>query len=102
LHIVSFGLATRSGAPLEAFRSSGDELCLVADAELQIDQAGGTPMQVALPLGLRSRADGLPPPLCASLDQWAQAEGKLAREAVSELAELIAALVLHPLQASVR
>lgn len=93
VRIASYGLATRSGRKLEAFEPRED-LCLVADVELELAHGDAPARLVALPLGIDGRAAGAPPAICFGLTQWSRNDGKLLRQSLAELADVIAALAL--------
>lgn len=98
LRLHAYGLATRSGRPVEAL-APGEDLCLAAQAGLEIAREGAPLRQETLRLDGNERTPDAPPPVCAPLDRWAREDGRLAREAVRELAEVLAALVLRRVEA---
>lgn len=94
LQIGAYGLATRSGKRLEAFEA-GEDLCLQAHAQLAQRRGEVPARQQTLVIGTDARTPGLPPPTCMSMARWAENDGRRLREALGELAELLAALVMQ-------
>lgn len=93
LDIQAYGLATRSGSPLEAF-ASGEDLCLSAQATLAVARAGGPAVDEPLVVAPTGRSPDAPPPVCMPLVRWAADDAKLLHQHLAELAEILAALVL--------
>jgi hypothetical protein len=98
LTLAAYGLATRSGTRLQAFERSED-LCLAADARLAWSREGSPPRHETLTVGHAMRSADAPLPFCAPMGRLAADDGLLLRQAIDELAEVLAALVLHRLEA---
>lgn len=98
LHIQAYGLATRSGRPLEAFGSSED-LCLAAQASLAIERGGSVAIDEPLLIAPAGGSPDAPPSPCLPLARWAADDAKLLHQHLAELAEILAALVLARLEA---
>ena len=96
LHLQAYGLATRSGRPLEAF-GSGEDLCLSAQGVLAVAHDGGAAVERPLVVAAADRSPDAPPPACMPLARWAADDAKLVRQHLAELAEILAALTLERL-----
>jgi hypothetical protein len=99
LTLAAYGLSTRSGLRREAFEPSED-LCLAADAQMDWERDGALPRREVLTVGHATRSADAPPPLCTSMGRLAADDGRLLRQAIEELAEVLAAMVLGRLQAA--
>lgn len=95
LRIDSYGLQTRSGRSLDAFDEHKEDLCLTAQAHLQVVRAGRASDPAPLRIGLQAGTTGEPPALCAPLSKWADQDATLLRQGILELAEVLAALTLQ-------
>lgn len=98
LRIESYGLTTRSGRTLEAFEPKED-LCLAVSAQWTLTKPGVVPHTQALMLTPSRRDADAPPPICLPLARWAEDDGRRTRQAVAELGEVLAALLLQRLAA---
>jgi hypothetical protein len=97
LTLAAYGLTTRSGTRLQAFEPSED-LCLAADARMAWAREGSPPRHEALTVGHARRSADAPLPFCAPMGRLAADDGLLLRQAIDELAEVLAAMVLHRLE----
>ena len=97
LTLAAYGLTTRSGARLQAFEPSED-LCLAADAQMDWEREGTPPRREALTVGHATRSADAPLPFCAPMGRLAADDGRLLRQAIDELAEVLAAMLLHRLE----
>ncbi len=97
LTLAAYGLSTRSGTRLQAFEPSED-LCLAADARLDWEREGTPPRSEALTVGHAVRSADAPLPFCAPMGRLAAGDGLLLRQAIDELAEVLAAMVLNRLE----
>lgn len=97
LRISGYGLASRTGGNAMLLEPVGD-LCLVARAALVASKADGTVREDALVVALTNRSADAPPPICAPVDRFAADDAALLRNAILELAELIAAFALQKLE----
>jgi hypothetical protein len=97
LRISGYGLASRTGANATLLEPVGD-LCLVARAALVASNADGTVREDALVVGLTNRSTDAPPPACASIERFSADDAVLLRNAILELAELIAAFTVQRLE----
>lgn len=96
--IIGYGLVPEARAP-DVF-SQGDRMCLVAEALVAATRDGheriAAPMEIAVDPELRS--DDAPLPLCASLERFTAKDGEYLRQAVRELAQVLAAMTLARLE----
>jgi hypothetical protein len=97
MRIAGYGLVTRSGKRLDAFEPK-EELCLVTEAQLEIAREG-LPVRVeSLLVSLATPSPDAPPPFCASFGRLAANDGRLLRQAIGELAEVLAAMTLNRIE----
>lgn len=97
MRIAGYGLVTRSGKRLDAFGPK-EELCLVAEAQLEVEREG-LPVRVeSLLVSIATPSPDAPPPFCASLGRLAADSGRLLRQSVGELAEVLAAMTLNRIE----
>ena len=97
MRIAGYGLVTRSGKRLDAFGPK-EELCLVAEAQLEVEREG-IPVRVeSLLVSLATPSPDAPPPFCASLRRLAADDGRLLRQSIGELAEVLAAMTLNRIE----
>lgn len=98
--IGGYGLVPSSGKPSSHLFDAADEMCLVAHVVVTTQDAPDAVMrETRLPLGLAEQASGAPPPLCAGVRRLAAQDGRLLRQAIRELGEVIAALALQTVEA---
>ena len=91
--IRTFGLAPRSGTcPTCA-------ICVVADAELVVTQDGTELLRDPLLLTPWRRSVDAPPPVCATMTEFAERDGRLLRDAILETAQVLAAMTVSRLPA---
>lgn len=96
--IARYGLVARSGKPI-AVLTPGDELCLAAHASLAISRAGAPRVDTTIVIGMEGQDIDAPPPICASIAQFAKDDAIYLRQAIRELAEVLSAIVFHRLKA---
>jgi len=99
MRISDYGLATRSGKRIEAFEAQ-EELCLVADAQLELQSDASPARAESLSVSLAAPSSDAPPPFCGSLGRLAADDGSLLRRSIGELAEVLAAMALHRIEAA--
>ena len=99
MRISGYGLVTRSGRPLDAFKVD-EKLCLVAEAQLELETEGSPVRVESLSIGLSNRSPDAPPPFCSSLGRLGANDGRLLRESIAELGEVLAAMTLNRVEAA--
>lgn len=98
VQIAIYGLSSASG---KAPRVLADDvkMCLVASFSLAAEMDGREFEWPGLGLGVYSRSDDAPPPICASFGRFAADDGKYLRQAIQEAAEVVAAISISRLEA---
>jgi len=94
LTLRTFGLAPRSGT------CANCAICIVADAELVVTQDGTELLRDPLLLTPWRRSSDAPPPLCATMKEFADNDGRRLRDAILETAQVLAAMTVHRLPAA--
>lgn len=92
--VRTFGLAPRSGT------CANCAICVVADAELVVAQDGAELLRDPLLLTPWRRSTDAPPPLCATMKELAENDGRRLRDAILETAQVLAAMTVHRLPAA--
>jgi hypothetical protein len=70
-----------------------EELCFYCDARLLVQKAGKILFEDPIIWHAQKRSDDLPPPRFARLSQFAERDGKLARDTFMEASEVMAAII---------
>jgi len=78
--------------------AAGEDLCVTAGARLIITRPGSNAREEQLLVGASGQGSELYPPICASPGRFAANEGIYLRQAVRELAEVLAAMVIRHLE----
>lgn len=89
--VNAFGLAPRAGSCPTC------PVCMVADAELVVTQGGGEVLRDPLVVTAWRRSADAPPPVCATMAEFAADDGRLLRKAVLDTAEVLAGMTVHRL-----
>jgi hypothetical protein len=99
LELSRFGLAPKSEESLSLLET-GEDLCLGARARVTVDGPQGTREHLVGVGGEFSGDRDAPRPVCASMARFAENDGLLLRQAIRELAEILAAMTLERLEAA--
>lgn len=91
-----FGLQARAEKP-EVFKTNV-EMCFVLHAQMVVEQNGKEMRREDIDIGLSSRSQDAPPPLCAEFSKFAENEGAFLRATLSESADVLARIILARLE----
>lgn len=86
--VRTFGLAPRSGTCPTC------PICVVADTELVVTQDGTELLRDPLLLTPWRRSVDAPPPVCGTMKEFAENEGRLLRDAILDTAQVLAAMTV--------
>ncbi len=89
--VNAFGLAPRAGSCPTC------PVCMVADAELVVTQGGEELFRDPLVVTAWRRSADAPPPVCATMAEFAEGDGRLLRKAVLDTAEVLAGMTVQRL-----
>jgi hypothetical protein len=86
--VNAFGLAPRAGSCPTC------PVCVVADAELVVTQGNTEVLRDPLQITAWRRSADAPPPVCATMQEFAADDGQLLRRAILDTAEILAGMTV--------
>jgi hypothetical protein len=94
MSLLSYGLASRSGAKLTALGPT-EPLCLVAAAQLDWRRDEAEARSERLLIGVAHRSPDAPPPVCLDLGIWASDDGGALRKHLRDLGAVLGAMAVE-------